>query len=1336
MIILSVPAAVFAQSPVNGGENIADFFSPTFVAEGASVTSMESPSADLLNPAVSGLKQRTVLDLSYLALVNFDSTSPVYGYRGHAANLGTTIPSKYGVFNLSGHFFHAPYENVNLGTLGSVGFSFAKDLFPKLLVGAGVHTVFGYNTSFDWGLSLNLGFLHLPGDIGFMKDFRWGFAMQGMGKWFAPVDGYSGYPAPFTPVVGARFSLIQAENIDWGWNLDLGFPSFQNMDITVGTSLNIFEFLTVSLTGHYDIVELTNAAVSARSLLPAFGIAFNFTTNIEEEADFFSSRGWNKNDVKIQSAAAPLQGSVWAMGAGVNIPFGLVDDEGPEIEIDYGEKTYISPNHDGTADTLVLPVSMEERRYIKGYSVKIYNENGEMVREIKNKEKRPENIGFKNIIDRLTYVKSGIDVPEEIRWDGKTEEGSMAPDGEYTFVVEAWDDNDNLSGTEAREFVVDSTQPDIEIAVEEESKIFSPNGDGLKDTITLSQTASAEENWKASIQTVSGDTVKTFSWENTPKAELVWDGKNDEGVLVPDGVYVYKISATDRAGNSNSAKIENIIINTQSTPIALSIDKSVFAPGVDNTLENSDVITFSPDIPIKEGIVSWEMEIRNSTGAVQRAFSGGPEIPVQIEFDGKKDTGGYIPEGSYSGRLEVLYENGNYPDAKSPIFSVDVTKPSAGVTAGYRIFSPNGDGNKDQISFIQETSSEKVWFGNVYNESGNTVKTFTWVDRADTKINWDGYTAEGRLAPDGEYIYMLEAVDEAGNKGISEPLQFSLDTEDTPVLLTVAEEAFSPNGDGIKDRQTLVPQVKEMEGIQDYLVEIMTEANETAKTFTGRGVIPENFSWDGFGDDGSPVEDGEYRAKISVVYAKGNVAEAQTRKFTVDTQYPEIEAVPDYLLFSPDGDGNKDAVTIEHDASYEEFWEARILNSEEDVVLEKLWQGTPETFVWAGTDEAGNTVLDGDYSYRIFSEDKAGNRGEFILEKISIDTRQTSIFLTVDKKGFSPNGDGQTDTITLNTLVNLEEGIQEWELELVHDTGTAQKVFAGDSAPARSIEWDGVNESGEKREGRYKAKFSVVYKKGNAPSVESQDFILDISPPETNISIRPQPFSPDNDGVDDELYVSLDISDMSGIDTWSFIIRDPKDRWFYEFSGEGAPAEQLIWDGKSEEGELVLSAEDYPWDFTISDELGNTASRSGLLPVDILVIREGDRLKIRISNINFEPNSPELTLDSSETGEKNQQVLKRLAEILNKYDSYRILIEGHAVSVYWYDETRAEREQKEELLPLSKARAETVKNALAERGVDSQRITTKGLGGAEPIVPHSDLDNRWKNRRVEFILLK
>jgi len=55
---------------------------------------------------------------------------------------------------------------------------------------------------------------------------------------------------------------------------------------------------------------------------------------------------------------------------------------------------------------------------------------------------------------------------------------------------------------------------------------------------------------------------------------------------------------------------------------------------------------------------------------------------------------------------------------------------------------------------------------------------------------------------------------------------------------------------------------------------------------------------------------------------------------------------------------------------------------------------------------------------------------------------------------------------------------------------------------------------------------------------------------------------------------------------------------------------------------------------------------------------------------------------------------------------------------------------------LSRKRAEAIKEALVERGVKAERITTAGRGGSEPVVPHSDMDDRWKNRRVEFELIR
>ncbi len=133
------------------------------------------------------------------------------------------------------------------------------------------------------------------------------------------------------------------------------------------------------------------------------------------------------------------------------------------------------------------------------------------------------------------------------------------------------------------------------------------------------------------------------------------------------------------------------------------------------------------------------------------------------------------------------------------------------------------------------------------------------------------------------------------------------------------------------------------------------------------------------------------------------------------------------------------------------------------------------------------------------------------------------------------------------------------------------------------------------------------------------------------------------------------------------------------------------------------------------DYLGFPSSRSRALIVDV----EGDCTTVEPDKV-----------------EKNLRTLKRLAEIFEKYKTYDVRIEGHAVNLSWADPAAAEREEKEELAPLSLARAEAVKAALADLGMDPRRITTAGLGGRFPVVPHGDLDNRWKNRRVEFVLVR
>lgn len=242
---------------------------------------------------------------------------------------------------------------------------------------------------------------------------------------------------------------------------------------------------------------------------------------------------------------------------------------------------------------------------------------------------------------------------------------------------------------------------------------------------------------------------------------------------------------------------------------------------------------------------------------------------------------------------------------------------------------------------------------------------------------------------------------------------------------------------------------------------------------------------------------------------------------------------------------------------------------------------------------------------------------------------------------------------------------------------------------------------------------------------------------EPSLLIEPRRFSPDGDGRNDVLRLEIEAAAPEAVAGWSLALFDPQAHLFYEWNGRGSPPEELVWRGRSKEGELVSSASDYSVELKVTDRLGRVSTAQGNILVDILVLREDGKLKIRVPSITFPPDSADFALLSEESIiERNRDVLEQLAETFRRFPEYDVRIEGHANREFYDDPTRAVAEQQEVLIPLSRARAQAVKERLVELGIRAERLTVVGLGGESPVVPFSDDDNRWKNRRVEFILLR
>jgi flagellar hook assembly protein FlgD len=712
----------------------------------------------------------------------------------------------------------------------------------------------------------------------------------------------------------------------------------------------------------------------------------------------------------------------------------------------------------------------------------------------------------------------------------------------------------------------------------------------------------------------------------------------------------------------------------------------------------------------------------------------------EVIWDGRNDGGELVADGVYTYTVEAWDRRGNRGSSPPLTVVVDDAPPYVELSCAYRVFSPNGDGRLDTLSISQRNSTEESrWDAQIRSASGSTVRSLSWEGRL-PDYEWDGRDEAGSLSPDGLYSYALRSTDLAGNSASFTLEGLTIDTRPSPIALDIDSPSFSPNGDGKRDLLRFYPRLIRREDAASWELAVRSEAPQPLRSYTGRGLPPGMVIFDGKDGRGQRLPDGEYFGLLSVTYKNGDSPTAVSEKFTLDTTPPRAALSAPYLVFSPDGDGRKDTLSIRQSTSVEKLWEASMVDTAGQVVRSASWTGTRLQFDWDGLDEAGRRVPDGAYTYRVTATDEADNVESFELKGIRVDTRPTPLSVSAVAPSFSPNGDGVMDNMHFNVSAVQTDEIESWELQIVHRDGSVKRRFGADSStplPSR-ITWDGRAEGGQVVEGSYQALLSVSYEKGNLSEARTSVFLLDVTPPAVTVRLSPRPFSPDGDGVDDILSIAVEARDESPIEDWSIRVLDPMEHEFTTLAGRGAPR-TVTWDGRSRQGELVQSAEDYPLLVTVRDNLWNSTTVREVAPVDVLVLRDGDRLKIIISSIYFKPYTADYTDTTAidpERVARNLKTLDRLAVILKKYAEYKIRLEGHAVMIYWDQPARARVEQEEVLLPLSRQRAEVIREALIERGVRGDRMSTFGYGGSQPVVPHGDLDNRWKNRRVEFILIK
>jgi flagellar hook assembly protein FlgD len=1344
---VALPAMDAPDSPLWGADAVPDLYAPNLAGPGAFTTRTGGAPTSAINPAQGGESQRIVFDVGYLALVGLGEEDNF----GHAVEAGALFPTRYGVFGSTLRFIQSPFDvSFPVGTVLSGNLSAAKEIYPHVSLGAGLN--FGFDFDSMWMLSGDLGIFYRIGKVGPLENFTWAAVVRSMGK--------SWTPSWFTPMGGVSFDVLRVHGKEGKRDpfavntaVDVGIPSiiyfpYSGLIMKLGLRAEIAEMVKFSVSwpggSGLNSRELADGGSELFTVMPSVGLCVDIRLPSGGRR-IAGGRLPADGDFAVDMAYKPLYRGVTAMGAGATWTVGIADKKPPVIKIGYPDPAdpayplYFSPNNDGKADYLEFPLSITDERYVDSWVWEIKDGEGNAVRTYRNKELRPETYGVRNFFGRLFAVKTQVEVPPSLRWDGIGDSGQPSPDGRYFFTITAADDSGNTGSTAVYEAALKNAPPEITITpIDDAQRVFSPGGGGTKNTITFVPKGTAEDAWQSGIYNTAGEKVRTFAAESGNPKSRVWDGKDDSGAIVGDGVYSYRIEATDKAQNHAEASMENIVVNTIRPAVNVFIADPWFSPNGDGV---KDTLAMNLTVPVKEEVTGWTMQIKNRQSATVKTIRGGEggvakTPPDQLSYNGINDSGTLLEEGIYSGVLSVSYLNGYTATALSPPFNLKTTPPSAKIESDFTAFSPNHGGVQSEMIIRQEGTKEELWTGEIRRANApageRAVRSFKFNGIPLKELRWDGHGESGTFAADGEYTYEMYAVDQAGNAGRSNTLRFRMSTVDTPVMISTDTRAFSPNNDKVKDTINLNPQIQVKEGIVSYKVEVQDNAGRAVRTFEGRGAPPAAISWNGRTTADAPAPEGQYKARLDLRYEQGNQPSAVSLPFELDITPPKGSVSAPYTAFSPNGKRATIPFTVKTEADDE--WEAAVIGAGGKKVKTWNWKGAAPAIVWDGKDAAGNAAPDGTYQFTLESTDAAGNSAKYNVPSLALDARVPRLILTASSTGIAPKANQTADLVRFGIICSLQDGIESWALELKDDKGSVVKRFA--SPPLNvptNIGWNGLSEGGGIREGRFTPTLTVNYLKGDVATAETASILVCVNGPELSINYRPQYFSPDNDGVDDELFIRLGAKSPAPIASWYLEIREPvpPNLLFYRIEGKGSPSETVIWDGRSNKGELVQAATDYPVKYSATDTLGNSSVLDSQIGVDVLVIRDGDRLKIQVPSIVFRENAADFNGIPADRADNNIRVLRRIADILNKFRDYKVQVEGHANPV-----ARTTQEEKNELQPLSEARAKTVVNMLIEFGVARGRLSSVGMGGTRPVVKFEDRDNWWKNRRVEFILIK
>ncbi|MEA2169965.1 MAG: hypothetical protein QOF76_3265 [Solirubrobacteraceae bacterium] len=196
----------------------------------------------------------------------------------------------------------------------------------------------------------------------------------------------------------------------------------------------------------------------------------------------------------------------------------------PGVMRNFSRMKFFSPNGDGIRDFEQIHFRIDKTDRL---DVDVVDSDGARVRRLQS---------GKHVRKRQTV---------HVRWNGRTDAGKRAPDGNYSLRVSLT--REGRSVLAPRSFFLDTTLPKPSLTVDPADRVVAP-GTAVAFAVAGADPAAAPKFSVVRTDVSPPQAIRAFDGTAGQNSGS-WDGKDDSGIVAPAGTYVIRVRSSDIAGN-------------------------------------------------------------------------------------------------------------------------------------------------------------------------------------------------------------------------------------------------------------------------------------------------------------------------------------------------------------------------------------------------------------------------------------------------------------------------------------------------------------------------------------------------------------------------------------------------------------------------------------------------------------------------------------------------------------------------------------------------------------------------------------------------------------------